>query len=89
MTLPLIYALSNASRSEKRHIINLVKNHSHEKDKVNEVVKFAISKGGLDYTIEKMNFYKEQALASLQTIPSNESRDALESLIHFVTDRNT
>jgi len=35
-----------------------------------------------------MNFYKEQALELLKTIPANDSRDALESLIHFVTDRS-
>src|SRR5690606_11655822 len=28
MTLPLIYALKNTGRSEKRRIINLIKNHS-------------------------------------------------------------
>lgn len=88
MTLPLIFALNNASRSEKRHIINLVKNHSHESSKVKEVVNFAIDKGGLGYTIEKMNFYKQEALHLLKSLPQNESREALESLVHFVTDRN-
>lgn len=88
MTLPLIHALNTSTRSEKRHIINLVKNHSHESDKVREVVQFAKEKGGLEYTMNKMNFYKDEALQLLQTLPGNDSREALESLIHFVTDRN-
>lgn len=88
MTLPLIYALNHASRSEKRHIINLVKNHSHESARVKEVVNFAVEKGGLEYTVEKMNFYKDEALRMLESLPANESRDALRSLIHFVTERN-
>src|SRR5690606_36792333 len=33
MTIPLIYALKITSSSEKRRIINLVKNHSENKDK--------------------------------------------------------
>ncbi|MCB0687982.1 MAG: polyprenyl synthetase family protein [Saprospiraceae bacterium] len=88
MTLPLIHALGKASRSEKRHIISLVKNHGHERNKVREVVNFAIEKGGMEYTIEKMNLYKNRALDLLVTLPSNESSQALESLIHFVTERN-
>jgi octaprenyl-diphosphate synthase len=88
MTLPLIHALNNATRSEKRHIINLVKNHSHETAKVKEVVDFAIEKGGLEYAIEKMNLYKERSLEILMKLPENDSRNALEALIHFATNRN-
>ena len=87
MTLPLIHALNNATRSEKRHIINLVKNHSHETAKVKEVVDFAIEKGGLEYSIEKMNRYKEKSLEILMKLPENDSRNALEALIHFATNR--
>ena len=87
MTLPLIHALNSASRSEKRHIINLVKNHSNETTKVKEVVDFAIDKGGLEYAVEKMNLYKEKALEILIKLPENDSRNALEALIHFATNR--
>ena len=38
MTLPLIYALKQADRSTKRHIMNLIKNHSQQKEKVAEVL---------------------------------------------------
>lgn len=88
MTLPLIFALNNASRREKRHIINLVKNHSHEAEKVKEIAAFAIEKGGIEYTTQRMNLYKDRALEILQEFPISESRNSLESLIHFVTDRN-
>lgn len=88
MTLPLIFALENASRSEKRHIINLVKNHSHERVRVREIVAFAHAKGGLEYTHQRMNLYKDRALKILQEFPLNESRNSLMSLIQFVTDRN-
>jgi octaprenyl-diphosphate synthase len=88
MTLPLIFALEKASRSEKRHIVNLVKNHSHERARVKEIVDFARAKGGLEYTQQRMNLYKDRALKILQEFPLNESRNSLMSLIQFVTDRN-
>jgi octaprenyl-diphosphate synthase len=65
-----------------------VKNHSHEADKVKEISTFAIEKGGIDYTTQRMNLYKDRALEILQEFPMSESRNSLESLIHFVTDRN-
>jgi len=40
MTLPLIYALNNCSWSEKRRVINIIKNHNEESEKVNEVIRF-------------------------------------------------
>ena len=36
LTLPLIYTLNVVSKSDKRNIINIVKNHQRDKTKVNE-----------------------------------------------------
>lgn len=88
MTLPLIYALRNTSTSAKRHIINLVKNHSENKEKVTEVIDFVRRSGGLDYAKEKMFQYQKEAFAILQYFPENEYRSALEQLVKFTTERN-
>lgn len=88
MTLPLIYALQNSNRAEKRKIINMVKNGSHKTNVVRDVIQFANEKGGLEYAAEKMYGYRDEALDILSTFPSNAARDALEQLIHFVADRN-
>jgi octaprenyl-diphosphate synthase len=61
MTLPLIYALNQASWSTKRHIINLIKNHSSKPEKVNEVIDFVKSSGGLDYATTVMQRYVKEA----------------------------
>ncbi len=87
LTLPLIYALQHATRSEKRHIIYLVKNRSHKMKYVKEVINFAIEKGGLDYATEKMNDFRTEALEVLHTFDENDARIALEQLIMFVTER--
>lgn len=87
MTLPLIYALKNTSSAEKRRIINLVRNHSENKEKVAEVIAFVRSSGGMDYATKKMLQYQKEAFDILETFPENEYRVALEQLVRFTTER--
>jgi octaprenyl-diphosphate synthase len=54
MTLPLIYALNNAGYMEKRKIINIVKNHNTDPQKVGEVISFVLNSGGIQYAEKKM-----------------------------------
>lgn len=87
MTLPLIYALEKAESSKRRYIINLVKNHNEEPDKVAEVIDFVRSSGGLDYAKEAMYAYRNAAFEILHSFPPSEIRDALEQLVIYVTER--
>ena len=87
LTLPLIYALSKSSRSEKRRIIHMIKNQSHKKAKVKEVIEFATLKGGVAYATQKMEEYKQKALDLLVDLPDNEARQAFHDLILFVVNR--
>ncbi|KGE15351.1 polyprenyl synthetase family protein [Sphingobacterium deserti] len=88
LTLPLIYALKNTSTSEKRRIINLIRNHSDNKEKVAEVIAFVRSSGGMDYATQKMLQYQAEAFEILATFPDNIYRTALEQLVRFTTERN-
>lgn len=87
ITLPLIYALNKAGSSEKRRIINLVKNHNEESDKVSEVIDFVRNSGGLDYARARMDAYQQEAFAILNELPEHESRDSLQHLVRFTTER--
>jgi octaprenyl-diphosphate synthase len=87
ITLPLIYALNNASSSEKKRIINLVKNHNEEAEKVTEIISFVRNGGGMDYAKSQMEDYQNQAFAILSEFPEHGSRTALEQLIRFTTER--
>jgi octaprenyl-diphosphate synthase len=42
---------------------------------------------GIEYAVNKMNEYKEQALQILATYPESETRKGFEDLVNFVTDR--
>ncbi|HAP61614.1 MAG TPA: polyprenyl synthetase [Cytophagales bacterium] len=88
MTLPLIHSLQNASKSEKRHIKNLIKNHSHKNAKVQEVIRFVKDKGGLQYATEVMDGYFNEAMGILAQLPESNHRDSLKDLVQFTIERN-
>lgn len=87
MTLPLIYALQNASWLEKRKIINLVKNNKEDKEKIQQVIDFVRNSGGLTYAENKMNQFKEEAFEILQQFPDSIYKNGLEQLVNFTTNR--
>lgn len=88
MTLPLIYALSQAGSGEKRRIINTIKNHSDEPKRVNEVITFVKQSGGLDYATRAMEDYVSQAKTLLHTLPPSTYRDSLDGLIQYTIERS-
>ncbi|OAB76046.1 polyprenyl synthetase family protein [Cochleicola gelatinilyticus] len=87
MTLPLIYALNNASEKEKRWVINSVKNHNTNKKRVKEVIQFVKDAGGLDYAIQKMKQLQQNALDLIQHYPDSPYKQSLELMVNYVIDR--
>ena len=87
MTLPLIHALEQAPKAERKRIIRLIRKHHEEDDKVREVIDFVRRSGGLDYARQAMLDYREAALKVLHTFPPTEARQSLEDLVYYVTDR--
>lgn len=87
MTLPLIYLLNRSSRIEKRRIINLVKNHNNEPDKVNELMSKVRASGGLDYASQKMNEIVREAMSLLESYPQSEALNSLKALVEYSIQR--
>tara|TARA_R110001583_G_scaffold21194_4_gene80612 strand:+ start:2493 stop:3395 length:903 start_codon:yes stop_codon:yes gene_type:complete len=87
MTLPLIYALNNCTKKEKNWVINSVKNHNKDKQRVKEVISFVKEKGGLDYAVTKMLAYRDEALSILSSYPESDYKSALELMVNYVVDR--
>ncbi|MBK8749794.1 MAG: polyprenyl synthetase family protein [Saprospiraceae bacterium] len=87
MTLPLIYALQNTDRPTKKHIINLIKNHSKDQKSVKEVISFVHASGGLQYAESRMMDYCREAIELLKTLADNDASKSLVELIDYVTNR--
>jgi len=87
MTLPLIYTLNNANYSEKRRIINIVKNHNQDKELVLELMQKVHDSGGIQYAEGKMIHYRDKALSMLDDMPASDSLTSLRNLVLFTTER--
>ena len=87
MTLPLIYALNNCSKKEKKWLINSIKNHNRDKKRVKEVITFVKKQGGIEYTISKMNVFQSKALQILDRYPKSPYKDSLVQMVNYVIER--
>ncbi len=87
VTLPLIYALNKAEKSERKRIINLVKNHQDDSNKIQEIIDFVNSKNGVQYANEKMKLYQKEAFDILYQFEEGDARNGLEQLVRYTTER--
>ncbi|MGK0413709.1 MAG: octaprenyl-diphosphate synthase [Polaribacter sp.] len=87
MTLPLIYTLNNCSKKDKSWIINSIKKYNKDKVRVKEVITFVKENGGIEYTISKMNDYKNKALVILENYPESPYKKSLLQMIDYVVER--
>ncbi|WP_034061419.1 polyprenyl synthetase family protein [Lacinutrix jangbogonensis] len=87
MTLPLIHVLNIVSKKDKKWIINSIKNHNKDKQRVNEVIAFVKNNGGLDYAVTKMKAFQSEALQILQQFPDSEYKTSLELMVNYVIER--
>ena len=87
MTLPLIYAMKQASPLERRWLKRNFKKNNKNKKTVKEVIAFVKSKGGLEYSISKMHEFQQEAISILDSFPASESKDSLKKLVSYVIDR--
>jgi octaprenyl-diphosphate synthase len=87
MTLPLIYALSRSGWMEKRKIISIIRNESEKPKKVKEVIAYVKGSGGIEYAIDKMNGFHQEAITIMNDFPDSEYKKSLLELVQFTIDR--
>jgi octaprenyl-diphosphate synthase len=88
MTLPLIYALRNADRRDKKFMIRVVKRYNHDRKKVEQVMAMVRDSGGIEYAEKQMLEYQAKALTLLETYPASESKASLIALSEYVISRS-
>jgi octaprenyl-diphosphate synthase len=88
MTLPLIYALQNTTRSIRKQMIKTIKNDSENKAKVKEVIDFVKSTGGIAYANQRMQEFAQEARNILSQFPDSEYRTSLGNLLNYTIERN-
>jgi octaprenyl-diphosphate synthase len=88
MTLPLIHMLSQLSWTEKRQTIRIIRHHNNDPVRVAEVINKVNHSGGIEYARKRMTEYRDEALQILNSFPPGPSRDSMEKLVIYTTERN-
>ena len=88
LTLPLIYTLNELDKRKRKWLINSIKKHNKDKSRVKEIISLVKETGGLDYAIEKMNYFHKIALDDLKLLPDNEFKKSLTEMINYVIYRD-
>ena len=86
-TLPLIHALEVCPEKERKHIIRTIRRHNNNASKVQEVIGFARSYEGLEYSEKQMLDYRDDAMEILGDMPDNQHRKSLHDLVNYVVGR--
>ena len=87
LTLPLIYSLTQSPRSRSKQILKIIKNGAKTKE-LQAVVEFAHEFGGIQYTIEKAEYFSKLALQALEPLPYSPSKESLTSFVDYVMERS-
>lgn len=87
MTLPLIAALRNADRVDRKRIMKIVRKNKQSRADVREVGSFVESLGGIAYARDAMMSHASQARDLLDSFPESEARTAMVSLIDYSVTR--
>lgn len=88
MTLPLIYALNNASWLKRKEVIFKIKTQNTNQKVVREIIEFVRNSGGLEYAEKIMHEYIKEGREILDELPDSEYRQALHEMITYVVERN-
>ena len=88
LTLPLIYTLNEVDNRKKKWIINSIKKHNRDKSIIKEIISLVKETGGLEYAIEKMNYFHKIALEDLNKLPDNEFKSSLTEMINYIIQRD-
>ncbi len=88
LTLPLIYTLNEVDKNKRKWLIKSIKKHNKDKSRVKEIIALVKDTGGLNYAVEKMNYYHKIALDDLKKLPENEFKESLIDMINYVIERD-
>lgn len=86
-TLPLIYTIEHASKSDAELILHCLKADSVNNEDTSAIIKLVKTSGALDYTRTIAAEKTQLAVKSLDALPSSKYKDGLKDLVEFSLNR--
>ncbi len=87
LTLPLIYALTKVSKSEKAFIKTFLTSTEINEELIPEISEIVKRRGGIEYALDKANNYICRSLMVLDEFPSSYAKEVLRSLAEYIINR--
>ncbi len=87
VTLPLIYTMRHAQTKDKAMITNAINNKDGAKH-APEIIQLVKNSGALQYTQQQAQQQAQQALLSLESLPNNKYKQALQYLVETALNRS-
>jgi octaprenyl-diphosphate synthase len=89
ITLPLLYAKSNLSGRQNRVLKNLLNQFKKNKNVLDKIVNIIKETGGIDYTMDKLSYFSNQALKVIEPYPNSEFKESMINLVLFNKNRSS
>ena len=83
ITLPLIFCLENATRSEKKKLKTLVGSKKKSNSNLREINDLISELGGFDYSKNKLQEFSDKAVAAIDGYDDSEIKNSLIKLVEF------
>lgn len=87
VTLPLIFALKNSSKTQRDIILTTLNNGVPDDKKIKELVGLVNDIGGVQYSLDVASQYADMALEILSTYPDSTYHTSLKNLVEFTVLR--
>jgi heptaprenyl diphosphate synthase len=87
VTLPVIYAISHASPSNREKILTHLETEGKE-GSVEEILSIVRESGGVEYAMELSKRYLQKAVLSLEFLPSSHASESLRLIAEFIVRRS-
>jgi octaprenyl-diphosphate synthase len=87
ITLPLIFCLENATRSEKKKLKTLVGSKKKSSSNLREINDLISELGGFDYSKNKLQEFSDKAVAAIDCYDDSETKNSLIKLVEFNVSR--
>lgn len=87
VTLPLIYALQNATPSEIRSIRRIMRKRRKKTVEIERIVEFVYKNNGLHLAEQKLRDISDEAIQQLDTLPTTHGKEDFAALIRFIITR--
>jgi octaprenyl-diphosphate synthase len=88
MTLPLIVALREADRRDRKRILKIVDQDDKSRSDLETIASFVTKHGGIEYARSRMESLAADAKSHLAALPPSDARAALVGLTEFTIQRD-